>query len=81
MLNSSASLTSNLSCYLAPLASIAQELEFDREVYPIGVSLTEVSIIGALCCCRPWALAGPAAACNGPGLAMALGLQWPCDGV
>ena len=25
-----------------------QELEFDREVYPIGVSLTEVSIIGAL---------------------------------
>jgi hypothetical protein len=23
------------------------ELEFDREVYPIGVSLAEVSIIGA----------------------------------
>jgi hypothetical protein len=27
------------------------ELEFDREVYPIGVSLTEVSIIGAPPCC------------------------------
>ena len=25
------------------------ELEFDREVYPIGISLSEVSIIGARC--------------------------------
>ncbi len=29
-------------------ASTDPELEFDREVYPIGISLSEVAILGAL---------------------------------
>ena len=37
------------------------ELEFDREVYPIGISLAEVSIIGA----RPPALCLPGRCCVG----------------
>lgn len=29
-------------------ASTDPELEFDREVYPVGISLAEVAVVGAL---------------------------------